>query len=325
MSNLFEVNPTYTRKCTIRGVFPALVIGRQKAKNEDSSNGTISDLNISFSKYEDKTVNFCPEARFYVGTEQSHSYWPFAAKSVMHTGGWACGAMSLYQLYFENIWHKNRWSVSNCGFDTAKYRGTTFMLQQHAYIDYVFYWDSEYKDINHFLDHTDLHPLILLTHPQAILVKSKARAGPRRTKKVYISRPAWWPSGWSSMSDIAKTGLFCWFIMAVDLDNPWLGKFQNPFRAEGMWWKDQTWLTDWNNYVRDENKNTSNTERKRMYGDAGYANVRAGPFMLRSWKVEHDDYIYPQITIWYKSYWTWGGRSLTIKQICDPTKPLGLE
>lgn len=322
MSNLFEVNPTYMRKCTIRGVAPLLIIGRQKSASEDSPappDGT------DFGKqYETKTWNFCPEARFYVG--KNHTWWPFAEKTLLLTGGWAIGTFSLDQLYNEHLYNKNRWSVSNCGFDLAKYRGTTLYLEQHEYIDYIFFHDSEYDDIFKFREHTDLHPMILLTHPQTLLIKSRRRAGPRRTRKVYIPRPAWWPSGWSAMKDIAKTGLFCYFVMAVDLDNPWLGKYQNPWDVQrGRWWENQAWLTEWNNYVRNDSDTVSGSFRAQMYNNLKYAQVRGGPFMLKNWKVEHEDYIYPQLSLWYKSYWTWGGRSLTIKTVCDPSKPFSVD
>lgn len=314
------------RKCTIRGVYPALILGRLPATSEDRSTVKLPELpSEDIAQYEKKPWNFCPEARFWVGNT-NHPWWPFGETITLHCGGWAIGSLSLYAMYLEHLYSKNRWSVSNCGFDLAKYRGTTFYLPQHATIDYIFFYDSEYQDLDKFLEHTDLHPLLLITHPQTILIKSKNRAGPRRTRKVYIPRPAWWPSGWSDMRNIAKTGLFCYFIMAIDLDNPWIGKYQNPYDgAHGAWWTDQKWLTKWNEYVRTPNNNQSTSFRIKQYSSNDMANVRSGPFILKSWKMEHPDYIYPQITIFYKSYWTWGGRSLSIKTVCDPNKPLSSE
>lgn len=326
VSNLWEVNPTYQRKCTIRGVMPGLVLGRQKATYEDSTapSGSTwpSDIEGGYTNYEDKPWNFCPEARFWVGSTTS-SWWTFDSKVQLLTGGWAVGGMSLKQLYEEHGYHKNRWSASNCGFDVAKYRGTVMYLQQHKFLDYMFYWDAEYSSLSHFIKHEKLHPLDLLTHPQTIIVKSKDRAGPRRTRKVYIPRPAWWPSGWSNMSDIANTGLFCWFIMFIDLDNPWLGKHQNPYdEAHGAWWRSMKWYDKFIEYVQSDNDSTTYSFRKSQYKNGDMRCVRDGPFFLKSWKVEHADYTYPQVTLFYKSYWTWGGRTLSIKKICDPKKPL---
>lgn len=311
MSILTEVDPTFTVKCTIRGVTPLLVIGRQPAKTEE--------VNPS---YKSSLMNFCPEARFFVGNTTTW-WWPFATNTQVLTGGWSVGNMSLNQLYLEHQWYKNRWSRSNCGFDLVKYRGTTLYLPQHEYIDYIFFVDSEYKSIDKFLQEMDLHPLQLITHPAAILIKSRNRAGPRRTRKVYVPRPSWWSSGWASMSSMADEGLFCWFAIAIDLDNPWIGKYQNPTTvATGQWWGNDNWYKKWKEYLGNKNKQESSVERTQLFEDEDHKTIRAGPFMLRNWKIEHQDYIYPQMTMFYKVYWTWGGRNLSFKKICDPKKPL---
>lgn len=309
MSILTENDPTFTAKCTIRGVSPLLVIGRQAAGNERDN-------------YERTITNFCPECRFYVGTENSW-WWPFATSTNLYTGGWAVGNMSLQQLYLEHQYYKNRWSRSNCGFDLVKYRGTTLYLPQHSFIDYLFFVDSEYKSLDRFLKEMELHPLQLITHPSVILVKSRERAGPRRTRKVYVPRPSWWTSGWGAMAEMADEGLFCWFCIAVDLDNPWLGKYQLPTDDQtGRWWATSKWIDEWKKYIVDPNQTTVLTKRQDAYNDPNHKAIRAGPFMLRSWKVEHKDYIYPQLTFFYKSYWTWGGRNLTFKKVCNPKNPL---
>lgn len=290
---------------------PALVIGRQQDQGE------------STTTYSTTLTNFCPEQRFFVGTSNTW-WWPFSSSTTLLTGGWSVGVFSLQTLYEEHKFHKNRWSASNCGFDSASYHGTTMYLQQHQFIDYIFFWDTEYRNMNDFLQNTALHPLDLLINPQATLIKSRERSGPRRTRKVYIPRPAWWASGWADMRDCAKTGMFIYWIMAVDLDNPWLGKHQAPTTPDkGQWWQNMNWYTKFLELVRDENTNTNTAKRQAAWDDSTNKQIRGGPFMLRSWKVEHEHYIYPQITFFYKSYWRWGGRTLTIKSICDPSKPFG--
>lgn len=288
-----------------------LIIGRQQDAGETAGN------------YGGVLTNFCPEQRFYVGNDQATWWWPWNKSIMIQAGGWSVGCFSLHILWQEHAYHKNRWSASNCGFDLAKYRGTTVYLPQHADIDYIYFWDAEYRDMQHFLDHEKLHPIDLITHPQAILVKSRARAGPRRTRKVYIPRPSWWPSGWSNMYDIAKTGLFVYYVIAVDLDHPWIGKYQDPSTAQkGAWWFSMDWYDKWTEFVKDTDKNTNPDNRAKVKDQPDMQTIRGGPFMLRTWKVEHEHYIYKQLTMFYKSYWTWGGRSLSIKSICDPTKPL---
>lgn len=128
VSLLWEVNPTYRRKCTIRGVAPMLVIGRQ------------ADIGEHSSTYGTNIMNFCPEQRFFVGNNNTEWWWPWGKKIAIMAGGWSIGCFSLHILWQEHQYHKNRWSTSNCGFDLAKYRGTTIYLQQHEDIDYIFFW-----------------------------------------------------------------------------------------------------------------------------------------------------------------------------------------
>lgn len=233
-------------------------------------------------------------------------------------GAWTTGHFSLTNLYSEHMQFRNRWSASNCGFDLARYLGTMFYLEQHAELDYIVFIDPEYETTASFLRQATFHPIAMITHPQTVLIKSRKRAGPRRARKIWIPRPAWWDSGWTFTKEIAQKGMFIYFFMFIDLDHPWIDSHLDVEINSGadndgvIWWKKMDWKTEWDKYVEKTVK-TDDVDK--------VDSVKAcyGPLMLR----ERDLQEYKnneQVTAFYKSYWMWGGRNLTIKKVCDPTK-----
>lgn len=288
-------------------MFCVCVLGRSKAAHETTSD------------YDSGTFNFAPECMFDVRTEGG---WFFEGQAQLLTGGWSAGAFSLNNLYKEHKWHRNRWSVSNCGFDLTRYRGTTMYLPQHAEWDYIAFFDPEYKSLKHFMEHTPLHPIQLLTHPQTILIKSRKTAGPRRSRRIFIPPPAWWDSGWNGMDTVCDNGIFCYFFAFVDLDNPWLGQFAQPKTPDtGAWWQDAKWINAWDTYLKKcAAKPPTVQERGTMHNSTDMKTVRYGPFWPKEFT--KSSLLYTQVTWFYKSYWDWGGNNLSFKTICDPCKPL---
>lgn len=230
-------------------------------------------------------------------------------------GTWSVGVLSLWVLYEEHQLYRNRWSSSNCGFDMVEYRGTTLYLEQHSEMDYIAFFDEEYASIESFAQQATLHPLLLLTHPKTILIKSRKRAGPRRARKVFVPRPSWWDSGWKFSKDVAKKGLFVWYVACIDLEHPWIAPsfndetdFQNH-----MWWKDKKWKEDFDKYVRTAAQQLGDNWNKNNYDNA----IAKGPFMpwVTDLLQEKNNL---QLVWFYKSYWKFGGNNLTLKKICNP-------
>lgn len=239
----------------------------------------------------------------------------------MWTGTWSLGMVSLKILYDEHKVFRNRWSSSNCGFDLVEYRGTTVYLEQHSTIDYIAFFDEEYTSITSFSQQASLHPLILITHPKTIIIKSRARAGPRRARKVFLPRPSWWDSGWSISKEVATKGLFVWYISAINLEHPWLDNFfsdDNQFK-DHFWWKStgMEWKTKYDEYVKLAVNSINAEGGKRTINDW----VSKGPMMLYPTDLTNDRLNY-QFTWFYKSYWVFGGNNISLKSACDPTKDI---
>nr|ATY37433.1 ORF1 [Anelloviridae sp.] len=289
---LTEVQPRFRRKCIIRGLYSPLVMGW-------------SGAHVGAEK---EPQHFNPVRR----------YMPSSNGQKVQFGGWALGSFTLAGLYREHQWYRNRWSFSNCGFDLASYHGTTLYLEQHHLYDYLVFIDPEYRSIAEFAKQATFHPIELITHPQSILVKSRARAGPRRARKVFIPRPSWWDSGWEFAKDIANKGIFCWFVMFVDLDYPWIlarldtGDINaQPSTSNEFinWWRlgDQGWKKEFDDYVREtttqghDSKIGETNERT----DEQWAKMMAGPMVLKFRNI--NEHTFAEQVLWfYKSVWRWG-------------------
>nr|QYD02305.1 ORF1 [Torque teno felis virus] len=293
---LTEIWPRFMRKCTIRGVYCALCLG------QGSNAHNLSSTNHEFN----------PVRRF--DTDTSNTYVSF--------GGWSVGSFTLQRLYQEHQHYRNRWSASNCGFDLVRYRGTTLFLEQHAKLDYIFFVDPEYETTEAFIKQATMHPLALITHPQSVLIKSRERAGPRRSRKIFVPRPAWWDSGWDFSKHIAQKGLFIYIVFVVDLDYPWFESYfdraiNQSTVTDQEWWRKgiKVWKDSFDDYTR---KTVDTKPSGTTTSITDNNTIGAGPFFYKPRNAEDWKYN-EQITFFYKSYWHWGGRNLTIKKICDPT------
>lgn len=280
------------RRCTIRGIFAGLILGQGVA-------------NVHFST---KDNEFNPTRRFISLTNQN-----------LQTGGWAVGNFSLKGLYDEHKNWRNRWSNTNCGFDMVQYLYTTVYLEQHKTMDYIAYFDEEYQSTEEFLKTSSIHPLLMITHPKTILIKSRDRAGPRRARKIHIPRPSWWEYGWRFSTEVCNKGMFLYYFAFIDLDWPWAVKTTstNDWNATAgsgsSWWKGDGWKKKYDDAVKQSFQQGGGDN-----ADHKIANV--GPLLPRA----PDSNTEPnkQITFFYKSKWKWGGNNLTVKAVCDPCNVL---
>lgn len=260
-----------------------------------------------------KWYEFNP-ARKFTDWQGTNSQWK------LQYGGWACHSLTLVNLYDEHTKFRNRWSASNCGFDLARYLGTTVYLQQHKTMDYIVYIDEEYSSTMDFLRQGSMHPMIMLTHPKTILIKSRERAGPRRTRKVWVPRPSWWENGWVFTTIMCKKGMFIFYAAFVDLDHPWvepyIGSDGGTDENSAKWWNKTDWKDKWDTNQKIEFNATNQPDVQSLTDDLKAIN--RGPFMLRALDVNKQSI--EQVTFFYKSKWRWGGNNITLKTICDPTK-----
>lgn len=331
---LREVEPRFRRYCSIRGWWPVIITGlRHPGPNKEFVNpGTSGWLSA-----------FMPQVPFGMMYQRG---WIYSDQKLV-CGGWSAGTLSLNSLYAEHTWWRNRWSASNCGFDLARYLGTKIYFRPHNYLDYIVFIDAEYGDFKQWLKQC-MHPAVLITHPQARLIQSIRRGGPRRKlPRMWVPPPSTMNLGWHWMRDIANTGIFAWYVCWIDLDSPWAPQLPDPQAFK--WWKDGNaskppdWVTKWLDLqqldpadalskVVDKKGNESGlttgkaqidptnpyfllTQGPMVLKNPGFWNPTSGPTFETQPRVP-----YPQVTFFYKSKWQWGGSTVSLKTVCDPSK-----
>nr|QIJ55535.1 ORF1 [Lepus torque teno virus 2]QIJ55550.1 ORF1 [Lepus torque teno virus 2] len=319
---LFEYMPRFWRRCTIRGWWPVLATGYRPPSNTDNDAAK-------------KMKSLKPWTCFGM----AHTRGWFYGDNLVNFGGYAVGTFSLSSLYQEHLMFRNRWSASNCGFDLASYRGTKIYLWPHPQLDYIVYFDPEYRDFDKWLEQC-MHPAVMVTHPQTKIIRAIANAGPRRKlQKIFIPPPSTMNSGWSWMKDLATQGLFAWYVSWIDFHNPWFAHVEDP--NDIKWWskgqvnQPPSWQKDWLDLqkmpVGDQVlatygvNNFTTAPQADWYKNNRFIHLGYGPFIYKNKPNPSVDWGYPQITFFYKSYWQFGGSTTTLKTICDPETVIGME
>ncbi|QIJ55578.1 ORF1 [Marmot associated torque teno virus] len=308
---LKEVQPRYRVRCVIRGWWPVLVSGFHSPLSTDDN--------------KKKNDSFKPTVAF--GEQTSWWYSRFTGDLIL--GGYCMGAISLNGLYDEHKAGRNRWSRSNCGFDLVRYLGSTVYFVPHKFLDYIVYIDPEYKTMDLFKKQS-MHPAAMLTHPNTRIIRSIEHGGPRRKlPRFRIPRPAHWDDGWIWMSDVAKWGLFAFYVSWIDLESPFIAHVDDPNNVK--WWSDTGTTAEqgpkWMSKFKEQQNKAPGQQLTDFYGGLtnsvpqdDVAKLDYGPFILKAPGPGQVGGLptYPQITAFYKCHFLWGGSTAGIKEVCDP-------
>lgn len=269
------------------------------------------------------------------------------------TGGWTVIEFTLQNFYKEHNIYRNTWSLSNCQFDLAQYRGTYMTLYPTTWQDYIVWWDTDYGNFNEFADAVKvIHPAVLINKPHTKVVLSRQTLGRYRPRKIFLPPPSVFTNKWDPISVWAERGLAIMAISTIDFTYPWLhtGFEIRQLETQTHGWKptynmydyypdsnkiipqfgpdaptkkitlDEVW---WNYKDKDNAAGTVwlakwpdwKTElRSDTYSEGQYASVALGPFVTKNQRADC------QIIGTYRSRWRWGGDVLTREeQICDPS------
>ncbi|XBA84042.1 ORF1 [torque teno Delphinidae virus 23] len=161
-----EYNPPYVRLCKIKGYFPLL---------------------------------YC------TGNQIS---WPFI-DPISHTfygGGISFNDFSLNKLYLENEKQRNTWSISNYGFESARFLGGKITLYRHPNISYmVKYFQG--SAIHPEQTYMDIHPAYIFLHRKKVIMASNERVPVRKQfkkKRIRVRRPKAMNTGWYDMQQLGE-------------------------------------------------------------------------------------------------------------------------
>lgn len=260
------------------------------------------------------------------------------------TGGWTILQLSLEDFYKEHQVYRNLWSASNCGFDLAKYHGTWMTAYPTMMTDYIIWWDTDYGQLGEFKTLAKhIHPGILINRKNTVLVLSKFTRGFYKPKSFWIPPPSVYDNRWAQQSEWANRGLALIAISTIDLRNPWVhpgAKLSgwtadydmkdwqskttmqlstviakdSPIDFKDFWWMQNessepklptVWATHWPAWGADQMMGPLTKQT--------YTAVALGPFVVKDQRQEC------QVTLTYRSRWTWGGDILTKDEtVCNP-------
>nr|QZE11951.1 MAG: ORF1 [Giant panda anellovirus] len=307
-------NPTYRRRCVIRGWMPFLWCDRV-------------------------TPFFRP--MILTGTLTAEN-----------SGGWTLHELSLQNFYSEHLGYRNIWSQSNCGFDLARYHGTTMTFWPHQSCDYVVWWDTDYSDLEEYKKLVgNIHPAILLNRKHVRLVLSVETTRTFKPVKIRIPPPSITKNEWRTMKTWAGTKLALLAVSVIDFRYPWINPMYTIYNTTAksrdwtpdgdyfdfksgdtneleaivgpqakkktvsladQWWningkrKGTAWAEKWPGWTGQTNKTQLTLNE--------YWAISQGPLVKKLQVAEC------QLLVTYRSYWTWGGDVLTRDEtVCDPS------
>lgn len=180
-------NPSATKRCTITGWMIGLT---------ETATSQIPQRMISFN------VTAPPKTR----------------RLVFRGGGVSLNVFSLAFLWEQHQLFHNFWSASNDGFDLARYFSTTIYLPPHKDNTYIFWWDTDFNNIQR-QDFWKTHPALLLAWKNKRIIRPQ-REGNYRTKRVKIKPPATVSNQWRFQGSWMTMGLFMWGVTLIDFNMP---------------------------------------------------------------------------------------------------------
>nr|BBE36926.1 hypothetical protein [Paguma larvata torque teno virus] len=134
-------------------------------------------------------------------------------------GGVSVRVFSLAMLWWEHQLFRNWWSKSNDGFDLARYFGTKFYLQPNRDNDYIFWWDTDYNQIQP-ADFWRAHPAALLGYKNKVIIRSQQYGGNHKIKTVFVRPPATNNTEWRFQNSWMNLGLMIYGLTPIDWNVP---------------------------------------------------------------------------------------------------------
>ncbi|AYP28697.1 MAG: ORF1 protein [Thetatorquevirus procy6] len=144
-------------------------------------------------------------------------------------GGVALWHFSLWHLYQEFLLHRNRWSTSNQGFDLVKYRGTSFTFFPHPAVDYIVWWEVDFRNPS-YRWYRKAHPSQAILERNHAVVLSIPHRG--RKKKITLKPPSTFLTQWQFMDEFCMVKFLKLSIALFNIEDPFAHKTGHPGKVK---------------------------------------------------------------------------------------------
>nr|UGV38861.1 MAG: ORF1 [TTV-like mini virus] len=139
-------------------------------------------------------------------------------------GGWSIQQLTLGNLYTQNKYGMNYWTVSNRGYNLCRYLGVNLTLYRQQSVDYIFHYNLQDPQTVNKYTYPSYHPFKVLNFNKKIIVPSLQTAPLKRKlyKKKFIKPPKKMRNDWYFQEHLTNYPLLTFFTTAIDLRNTFL-------------------------------------------------------------------------------------------------------
>nr|UGV35740.1 MAG: ORF1 [TTV-like mini virus] len=191
---LTQWQPSYIRKCRISGFLELFEAGQGRFGN-------------NFAAYKES----------------------FTPHNTPGGGGWSIQEITLSNLFTQNQYFMNYWSVTNSGLNLVRYLGASIKLYRQPETDYIFQYFTEEAIHAGKYWYPSFHPIKMIITKNKVTVPSfKTQPLNRKTyKRIKLKPPKLLKSNWYFQQHICTFPLIRFAVTAVDLNNMFISPKNN--------------------------------------------------------------------------------------------------
>lgn len=182
---LTQWQPSYIRKCTIRGILELFEAGHGHFGN-------------NYTLYKET----------------------FTPHNTPGGGGWSLQELTLANLYTQNQYFMNYWTVTNSGLNLVRYSGARIRLYRQKSVDYAFQWFTEEAINAGKFWYPSFHPFkMLLTKNRVIVPSFDSQPHKKKPyKTIKLKPPKLLKNNWYFQKHICTFPLIRFATTAIDLN-----------------------------------------------------------------------------------------------------------
>lgn len=160
-------------------------------------------------------------AKGHLGNNYTQYKESFVPPRTPGGGGWSIQQLGLGNLFTQNEYFMNWWTVSNKGLNMVRYNGCRIKLYRQKEIDYIFTYFTEKPENADKYWFPTFHPMKLLLDKRRIIVPSLQTQPLKRKlyKSIYVKPPKMLKTDWYFQQNLSTYPLIYFAATACDLNH----------------------------------------------------------------------------------------------------------
>nr|UHS18270.1 MAG: hypothetical protein [Betatorquevirus sp.] len=160
-------------------------------------------------------------AKGHLGNNYTQYKESFVPPRTPGGGGWSIQQLGLGNLFIQNEYFMNWWTVSNRGLNMVRYHGCNIKLYRQKTTDYIFTYFTEKPEHADKFWFPTFHPMRLLLDKRRVIVPSLQTQPLKRKlyKRIHIRPPKMLQTNWYFQQNISTFPLIYFAATACDLNH----------------------------------------------------------------------------------------------------------